>query len=620
MFVPDLTMRFVYTLAFLTTTCSYAISQVNGYAKVTNISGNVLTLNNVNQTNGTFSAGGRIIIIQMQGATISNNTNSTNFGTLNSLNSAGLYEIATISAVNGAVTSMTLTSGLINSYNVNGAVQIVTFPKLGTTNYNTTANINTTAWNGNVGGVTAFYVNGNLNLFHNISASGSGFRGGAKAGQNGDGCETATYRVAAGDARYASKGEGVYITANGERAGRAKAVNGGGGGIVHNGGGGGGGNYTAGGNGYYGYTGAGYCSATTNAGGQGGLAVSSNASRVFLGGGGGGGQENNSLGSNGANGGGIILISCDTIVLAGGGCGARSITANGNTAANGNNDGCGGGGAGGSIVLNIKGIRASAGCPLTIAANGGNGGNVNDGSSHGSGGGGGQGAIYIKASGPFANTTITTNNGAGGTSNTGGGAPTAGSGSGTSGSGVATGGFISPLPVELTYFKSKDYGQGQVLLSWQTASEVNCLKFEIYHTYNGAEWSKIGQSDCHGGLSSKTDYSMVHEQPVKGMNYYKLKQTDRDGTFEFSNIIYHAFYEGIDHVSVFPNPGSGEIFIETERDLSYERFYLINTIGVKTEIELIKKQENMYKVDVSKFPAGVYFLQCSFSTQKLILK
>lgn len=612
--------RVLYFLFLGSLTQLHLHSQINAYAKVTAVTnGSVLTLSNVNQTFDAFVASEKIIVIQMQGADITGNTaNNAAFGTLNSLNSAGLYEVAEVLAVNGGVTSMTLTGTLINTYSTAGSLQILTYPQLGTTNFSTTANITGVAWNGNVGGVIAFHVNGNLNLFHNISANAIGFRGGTKAGQDGGGCETATFINATGNAKYANKGEGVYITAASEAAGRAKAVNGGGGGIVHNGGGGGGGNFSSGGNGYFGYTGGGYCSAGTNAGGQGGLAVSSNAGRVFMGGGGGGGQENNNVGSNGGIGGGIILIDCDTIVVSGA-CSAVGISANGATAANAGNDGTGGGGAGGSMVLNAKGIRAIAGCPLTISGNGGNGGNVNTGESHGSGGGGGQGAIYITASGTFSNTTITTNNGAGGNSNNGGSPPTAGSGGGSSGSGVITGTNSNPLPIELLDFTVIELEPKLAEIRWETASEKNNKLFELYHSINGYTWNMVASQPGSGNSTELKHYKQQHFITEFGINYYRLKQIDFDNRYEFGPVVYLTIENKKLQVSTYPNPSEAIFYIESDQDIGEEVLTVTDAQGINVNCQLTKINRTKFSIDLSGHPKGLYIIHSQHISEKLVL-
>lgn len=594
-------------------------AQINAYAKVTGISnGSVLALSNVNQTFHSFTAGEQVIIIQMQGASISDNSNASSFGTLNSLNSAGLYEVATILAVNGGPTSMTLSGSLANSYSSAGSIQVVSYRRLGTSSFTTTAAISGLAWNGDVGGVIACYVSGNLYQLHNISANAIGFRGGSNVGQSGGGCESATWRTSSGDSRYALKGEGVYITAAGEVAGRAKAVNGGGGGIVHNGGGGGGGNFTAGGDGYFGFTGGGFCSAATNAGGQGGLALSGSASRVFMGGGGGGGQENNNAGSAGANGGGIILLRADTLVVAGA-CSAVSISANGGTASSGGNDGMGGGGAGGSIVLQVGGIRAIGACPLTISSNGGNGGSVGNGASHGSGGGGGQGAVYISASGSFSNTTINTNNGAGGASRTGGGAPAAGSGGGTSGSGVITGTNSSPLPVSLSAFYAKQISSTWVQLHWSTLSEHQNKGFELLHLRNGENWELLGFVQAQQNSRQTRNYSFDHYSAHKGMNYYKLRQIDLDGRVTYSDVLYLDLQEE-QHFRAYPVPCKQNLYIESEEAIEWDALRLMNACGASMPLRLTRESTTRYSLDVSAFPAGLYLLECKSRVQKIIIE
>lgn len=591
------------------------VAQINAYAKVTGItSGSVLAVNNLNQTNGNFVVGQQVIIMQMQGATIADNTNASTFGTLSSLNSTGLYEVRTVSAINGGTSVITVTPQVQNTYAVADNVQIISFPKLGTAAFTTTANITGVAWNGNVGGVVAFWVDGNLNLNHNISADAIGFRGGLKAGSVGGNCETNVFRTTTGDARYANKGEGICMASvTTWVAGRAKIVNGGGGGIVHNGGGGGGGNFTSGGIGYLGFSGE--CNATLNAGGQGGLAVSSSADRVFMGGGGGGGQENNNLGTSGGNGGGIILFKCDTLVVAGT-CTGRTISANGGTVAAGGNDGQGGGGAGGSIVLDIKGMQVQTTCPLLVAGNGGAGGNVGNGGTHGAGGGGGQGAIYIRSSGPFTNAVLATISGTGGAANSGGSPPVAGSGSGTPGSGVSSGNSTIPLPVSLTSFMASDMGEQTAEIYWQTASEKHNREFHLMYSNNSENWSFLTAIAGKGTYSGISSYRYIHKNLSAGRHYYQLRQIDDDGTTNKVGICAVMIKDQTSSVKLSPNPCSDLLTIKYARAFLTEEFRLCDGIGNCGTVKGWISNDYSISFDVSSFQQGVYFL----TSQSLCLK
>ncbi|MDQ3108822.1 MAG: T9SS C-terminal target domain-containing protein, partial [Bacteroidota bacterium] len=160
----------------------FAQTPVNCYAKITAMAGNTLTLNNVNQVYASFTTGQYVIVMQMQADVIgANTTNTAAFGNLSTIQSAGLYEVAQISSITGSPTptSITLTTALTNTYSTaaNTSLQLISYPTLGSPNYTTTADISAVPWDGNVGGVVAFLVNGTLTLNHNITSDGAGFRG-----------------------------------------------------------------------------------------------------------------------------------------------------------------------------------------------------------------------------------------------------------------------------------------------------------------------------------------------------------------------------------------------------------------------------------------------------------
>lgn len=508
-------------------------SPINCFANVTNISGNVLTVNNVNETYHTFEDGDYIVIMQMQDNVIgTNTTNASSFGDLGSIQSAGLFEIARIGShteVSSLPNTITLTASLVNSYHINSnaSLQIISFRFLGA-NFTTTANIGTLAWNGTVGGVTAFYVTNTLTLAHNITANGCGFTGGSKNSPDGyTACDNSTY-ITAIATRYAGKGTGIYKnTTTGYAGARGKILNGGGGGNDVNSGGGGGGNYTSGGGGGSGWTSSGSgCSPI--AGGLGGLSLSSSigGNRVFMGGGGGGGHENDGVGTAGANGGGIILIKATTL-LTSGSCGGLSISANGNTAGNASNDGAGGGGVGGSIILNVTNFNVASTCVLTVSANGGNGGNSNASSTgaHGGGGGGGQGAVIYPSSQPTSNITTNTIPGTGGVSCSGCSASVNGStGSGTNNSGIITS-ASGPLPIDLLSFQARVNEMRQVVLEWSTAMESNSKEFILQRMGDDLEIRDLAYITPRG---SNSHYRFIDPAPLQGISYYRLNEISTD--------------------------------------------------------------------------------------------
>ena len=113
------------------------------------------------------------------------------------------------------------------------------------------------------------------------------------------------------------------------------------------------------------------------------------------------------------------------------------------------------------------------------------------------------------------------------------------------------------LPIELVSFNG-DVVENNVRLSWETASELNNDFFTVERSSGGEVFSSIGQVKGNGTTSEGSSYALVDHSPIYGTTYYRLKQTDFDGTFTYSKII-DVNYDGstIPVMEVFPNPSSG---------------------------------------------------------------
>lgn len=597
-------IRCVFVLVIFVCLVSFLNAQVNAYARVIEIdaSKTQLTVNNPTQTYHTFNPEEQVIVMQMQDDVIGTNTsNNSNFGRLADIQSAGLFDIATISSV--TTTTITLHAPLQNTYNINSRsrVQVISFRKLSSSDYTTTSNITALAWNGNVGGVVAIQVPGTLTLAHTITADEKGFRGGAVSANYENGCETAKYTSSS--TNYGGKGEGIYRNNNTDyTTGRARILNGGGGGSSDNAGGGGGGNITTGGEGGHGWT----CESTPS-GGFGGVELKgySNGMRVFMGGGGGGGQQNNGHSTPGGPGGGIIIISANTIKTT---CsGNVRISANGAAPVdteNEGNDGAGGGGAGGTIVIQVKSFDVPFSCPLQVSANGGNGGNVNHTGAHGGGGGGAQGAVVYSLSLPTNNITTTTRNGIGGLNRIGG--ARAASASGSDNEGIMTGINVI-LPVKLVSFTVKKNGNTSVL-NWTTAADSG-IDYYIEHSLEGINFNTIAVIKT----VEQKRYSYTHHTPATGKNYYRLRMKLRTtGVISYSAVAHITNENQSTSLAVFPNPAKERFmlrmpdatreFVITVTDLTGRSVYTKNYRSINNFVEVCtgnKLKPGVYIVEVS---------------------
>ena len=357
---------------------------INSYTKVTAIESDDCQSRITVQNTGSFAKVNRVVLMQMQGAII-DESNSSSFGNVTDLGSAGLYEIHEIDYVDGQ--DVFLTKQLVNDYDVNGNVQLITMPTFNEVHVVDT--LTASPWDGNVGGVLALNIDGQLLLDGAIDVSGLGFRGGVTSTAANNNCtwlfQQNDFHYNLGNWRGAAKGEGIAEIITGKELGKGAQANGGGGGNDHNSGGGGGGNVTNGGIGGENFepTNFGCQGAHPGVGGKGIVTIQN---RLFLGGGGGAGHDNNGVGTNGGAGGGIIILQINNLIS-----NTSLLKANGITPPNAGGDGGGGGGAGGTILLEVQNITNS----IQFDAIGGNGGLVTNVGERcfGPGGGGSGGRI-----------------------------------------------------------------------------------------------------------------------------------------------------------------------------------------------------------------------------------
>jgi gliding motility-associated-like protein len=471
---------------------SAANTRVNEFTSLTanaNAGNTTLTvasslLNTNSRFTSTLTPGDLIMVIQMQGALIKVKpynsweayVTDSLYGQIYSYETCGNYEFAEVKSIISS-TQIELNCGLQYNYSFSGKTQIVRVPRYNSLTVNSGGVLTTDAWNGTIGGVLATEVDGNtiVNTGGSISATGTGFRGGAPVASGGN--NFYPFSMASGTNNGSEKGEGIgsdRLNNTFDSLGRfckGAPGNAGGGGNANNCGGGGGangGNISA----YNGYGVAsagftaiwnlewpgratvvssgggkgGYGTSTTttanintvgpnstswgsfkrmSAGGFGGRPLDYSSGKIFMGGGGGAGhtsagQSNGANACRGGNGGGIVfLLNYGTI------SGPGVIESNGSNGFNafgtGNFsnptqgiDGAGGAGGGGTIILKSNGAISG----ITANANGGNGGNqVKSGtaSSEGQGPGGGGGGGYIAGNGSVFTQNV--NGGSNGTTN-----------------------------------------------------------------------------------------------------------------------------------------------------------------------------------------------------------
>jgi len=174
----------------------------------------------------------------------------------------------------------------------------------------------------------------------------------------------------------------------------------------------------------------------------------------------------------------------------------------------------------------------------------------------------------------------------------------------------------TPLPIELIDFFAKQVDNKYVQLAWQTASETNNDYFTIERSENGQKWLELKVVEGAGNSSSSLRYSTIDQHPYSGISYYRLKQTDFDGKFEYSKISsVEIKYIGID---IYPNPTESQIIITGDKS-ELEQLKLYNILGqnVTNLIKQFQNGESMMIIDLSSLTEGTYYIKTKTTTNKV---
>lgn len=124
--------------------------------------------------------------------------------------------------------------------------------------------------------------------------------------------------------------------------------------------------------------------------------------------------------------------------------------------------------------------------------------------------------------------------------------------------------FGSPLPVKLILFTA-EIDNTSVKLMWVTETEVNNDFFTVERSTNGIDFEALGNVPGSGNSNTLKEYDFNDDAPEFGTSYYRLKQTDFDGKYEYSELIavqYDMNDDGICTLKVYPNPCVGTCTID----------------------------------------------------------
>ena len=174
------------------------------------------------------------------------------------------------------------------------------------------------------------------------------------------------------------------------------------------------------------------------------------------------------------------------------------------------------------------------------------------------------------------------------------------------------------LPVELLSFEARRTGTA-VTATWATASEKNSDYFTLERSANGSEFTAVGKVQGARTSMAQLNYTFVDKAPLAAKAYYRLRQTDADGTFSFSPVVTVKGTATAAHASAVPNPGAGqfEIWIPAAEVIATE---VTTVVGARVAAQAIAIRNGHLAIDLSTQPVGAYLIRLQTATGTQVVR
>jgi hypothetical protein len=155
------------------------------------------------------------------------------------------------------------------------------------------------------------------------------------------------------------------------------------------------------------------------------------------------------------------------------------------------------------------------------------------------------------------------------------------------------------LPITLLYFKGEFIGNSNNLLEWSTSSEINNDYFTIEKSKNAIDFNPFGTINGAGNSNTQLFYQFTDDNPNKGINYYRLKQTDFNGDYAYSKII--AINNNFSDINIYSSNNSLYLkFGKTSINGSIEIIDVTGRIVIKSNVNA-----NL-TIKLNQLKSGVY--------------
>lgn len=177
----------------------------------------------------------------------------------------------------------------------------------------------------------------------------------------------------------------------------------------------------------------------------------------------------------------------------------------------------------------------------------------------------------------------------------------------------------TPLPVELVNFNVTAFNT-EVELTWETVSEINNDYFSVERSNNLTTWEELTKLNGVGNSTTLMAYRFMDNYPLTNTSYYRLKQTDYDGQFSYSQIkSVNRKTTNASDIRIYPNPILNVATLETKHS-AFDTILVYDVYGrnITSLLNIVEISKNKVVIDFSNLDSGVYSIQTLNTASRIV--
>ncbi len=184
---------------------------------------------------------------------------------------------------------------------------------------------------------------------------------------------------------------------------------------------------------------------------------------------------------------------------------------------------------------------------------------------------------------------------------------------------------VAALPITLVSFEVKTYKDNQVKLDWTSASETNNAFYTIERSTDGIAFESVANIDGAGNSDAVLFYSYIDIEPKNGLSFYRLKQTDFNGQYEYSEIrsvrVEKTFTASF---NAYPNPILKGETLRVNYNIEEDQVLKLSVFNAKgnlafSEAKQVFADKRNFEISTQKFEKGLNLIRILDRNNRLVV-